>query len=48
VDVSQLYPKMDLLAQYAAQMDEAASRRTLRELVPDFQEADAPVLEGGA
>lgn len=48
VDSSQLYHTIDLLAQYAAQMDEAAIRKTLRELVPDFQEAKVPLLEGGA
>ncbi|MGB9593871.1 MAG: polysaccharide biosynthesis protein, partial [Anaerolineae bacterium] len=48
VDGERLYRMIDLLAEYAAQMDEAAIRRTLRELVPDFQEADVPLLEGGA
>jgi len=47
VDGERLYRMIDLLAEHAAQMDEAAIRRTLRELVPDFQEADVPLLEGG-
>lgn len=48
VDGERLYKMIDLLAQHAAQMDEAAIRRTLQELVPDFQEAEVPLLEGGA
>lgn len=48
VDGDRLYRMIDLLAEYAAQMDEAAIRRTLRELVPDFQEAEVPLLEGGS
>ncbi|MBC7258642.1 MAG: polysaccharide biosynthesis protein [Chloroflexi bacterium] len=48
VDGDRLYRMIDLLAEHAARMDEAAIRRTLRELVPDFQEADVPLLEGGA
>ena len=48
VDGERLYRMIDLLAEHAAQMDEAAIRRTLRELVPDFQEADVPLLEGGS
>ncbi len=48
VDGERLYRMIDLLAEHAAQMDEAAIRRTLRQLVPDFQEADVPLLEGGS
>ncbi|MDH7487947.1 MAG: nucleoside-diphosphate sugar epimerase/dehydratase [Anaerolineae bacterium] len=48
VDGDRLYRMIDLLAEYAAQMDEVAIRRTLRELVPDFQEAEVPLLEGGS
>lgn len=48
VDGERLYRMIDLLAEHAARMDEAAIRRTLRELVPDFQEADVPLLEGGS
>lgn len=48
VDGDHLHRMIDLLAHYAAQMDEAAIRRTLQELVPDFQEAEVPLLEGGA
>lgn len=47
VDSEHLYKMIDLLAQHAARMDEAAIRQTLRELVPDFQEAEVPLLEGG-
>lgn len=48
VDGERLYKMIDLLAQHAAHMDEAAIRQTLRELVPDFQEAEVPLLEGGS
>lgn len=48
VDGERLYKMTDLLAQHAAHMDEAAIRQTLRELVPDFQEAEVPLLEGGS
>jgi len=48
VDGERLYRMIDLLAEHAARMDEATIRRTLRELVPDFQEADVPLLEGGS
>lgn len=48
VDGERLYRMIDLLAEHAARMDEAAIRRTLRQLVPDFQEADVPLLEGGS
>lgn len=48
VDGDRLYRMIDLLAEHAARMDEAAIRRTLRELVPDFQETEEPLLEGGS
>lgn len=48
VDGERLYRMIDLLAEHAARMDEAAIRSALRELVPDFQEADVPLLEGGS
>lgn len=48
VDGDRLYRMIDLLAEHATRMDEAAIRRTLRELVPDFQETEEPLLEGGS
>lgn len=48
VDGESLYRIIDRLAQYASEMNEAAIRETLIEMVPDFQEGASPAIEGGS
>ncbi len=48
VDGEKLDRAVNLLAQYAANMDESAIREHLMELIPDFQMGVEPVAERGA